>query len=138
MYKDAENLINEGLSPVSRFILGFFAGLFGVMMILIAPPTDKEIYFHLFGGFCLLIFLACVTQGRVRQFVGSTVGICLFALSLACIGSQLMGDAPLLSKRSEPSLFNSFLFFVAFGIPGISYALKTKFGKRSANGHGEL
>lgn len=132
MYKEAEEQINEGLSPVARVILGFFSGLFGVMMILIAPPTDKDIFFYMFGGFCLLIFFACVTKGKVRQFIGSTIGCSMFALSLVYFGSQLVGDIQLFSKRSQSSLFNSILFFVAFGIPGISYAVKAKFGRASA------
>ena len=55
MYKAAEKQINKGLSPVARFILGFVATLFGVVMIRIAPPTDNAIYFYAFGIFCLLI-----------------------------------------------------------------------------------
>ncbi len=87
MYKEAEEQISKGLSPFSRFLLGSVAGLFGVMMILIAPPTDKEIYFYIFGGFCLVI----------------------------CLGS-------------DQSIFNAILFGVFFGVPGFTYAVKTKFG----------
>ena len=129
MYKEAEKQINRGLSLVPRLLLGTVSGLFGLMMILIAPPTDKGIFFYMFGGFCLLIFIACVTRGRVRQFVGSVIGGCIFLISFAYFASQLFGGGPIFSERSEPSIFNSSLFFFAFGLPGISYMLKARFGK---------
>ena len=42
--------------------------------------------------------------------------------------SQLTGGPFFSGRRSEPSLVNAWFFFVAFGIPGAAYALKTKFG----------
>ena len=53
MYEQANETINQGLSLGARIVLGAFSGLFGVVMFLIAPPTDKAIYFHLFGAFCV-------------------------------------------------------------------------------------
>lgn len=120
--------INEGLSPFSRVLLGSFSGLIGVMMILIAPPTEKQLYFYLFGGFSLTIALACIFKGRVRQFLGSIIGVVLLALSIWYLLSQLFGGGPLFSARSGQSIFNALLFTVFFGIPGITYAAKAKFG----------
>lgn len=128
MYRVANQKINEGLSPVARFILGVFSGLFGLMMVAIAPESDKQIYFHLFGGFCLFICFACVVKGRFRQFLGSVIGICLLVLSTGYLVSQIFGGGPLFSERSEQSIFNAVLFTVFFGIPGLTYAYKTKFG----------
>lgn len=128
MYKEAEEQISKGLSPFSRFLLGSVAGLFGVMMILIAPPTDKEIYFYIFGGFCLVICLACIFKGRVRQFLGSIVGTVLVILSGLYLSSQIIEGGPLFSVRSDQSIFNAILFGVFFGVPGFTYAVKTKFG----------
>ena len=129
MYKAAEEQINKGLSPFARFILGFFSGLFGITMFLTAPPTNKAIYFYAFGVFCLLVTIASFTQGRFRQLIGSTIGVLLFALSGWYMLSQLISGPIISSSRSEPSFVNSIFFFIAFGIPGISYALKTKFGR---------
>ena len=44
-------------------LLGVLATLFGITMVLIAPPTDKAIFFYAFGIFCLLIALGCFTKG---------------------------------------------------------------------------
>jgi hypothetical protein len=49
MNKTAAEEINKGLSPFARFMLGFVAALFGLVMILIAPPTDTAIFFCAFG-----------------------------------------------------------------------------------------
>jgi len=128
MYREAEEQINKGLSPFARILLGVISGLFGLMMIGIAPDTDKRIYFYLFGGFCLAICLACVFKGRVRQFLGSIIGICLVIVSIWYLASEIMSGGPLFSSRSEQSIFNAILFSIFFGLPGLSYAIKAKFG----------
>jgi hypothetical protein len=128
MYKAAEEQINRGLSLFARFILGFVSALFWVVMILIAPPTDKSVFFHVFGIFCLFISVACFTSGRVRQFVGSLIGCALLVLSGWYLYAELTGGPFFSVRRSEPSVVNAVAFFVAFGIPGITYAIKARFG----------
>jgi hypothetical protein len=139
LYKAAEAHINKGLSPFSRFLLGVFSALFGAVMVLVAPPTDKAVFFYAFGIFCLLITVACVTKGAVRQFVGSVIGSVLLMLSGWYLYSEIAGGPFFSGRRSEPSVVNALFFFVAFGIPGAAYAIRTKFGwrrneKQSANG----
>lgn len=98
------------------------------MMILIAPPTNKEIFFYAFGGFCLVISLACLFQGRIRQFLGSIIGSVLVILSGFYLSSQIIGGGPLFSARSDESIVNAILFSVFLGVPGFTYAIKAKFG----------
>ena len=115
-----------GLVP--RIILAAVAGLFGVMMIAIAPPTDKAVFFYGFGIFCLAIAVACVSRGRVAEFCGSVVGITVFGLGLWYIGSMYF-DGPLWSgRKSEPSLTNALLFMGVFGVPGAIYVYHARFG----------
>lgn len=128
MYKAAEEYINRGLSLISRFILGLFSALFGMVMVLVAPPTGEAVFFYAFGIFCLLISIACITKGRVRQFVGSVIGSVLLVLSGWYLYSEITGGPFFSGRRSDPSVANALFFFVAFGIPGAAYALKTKFG----------
>lgn len=118
MYQEAEEKINEGLSPLSRILLGSMAGVFGVMMDLIAPSDDKQIYYYLFGGFCIAIALACLFKGRIRQFFGSVIGVVLVASSIWYLSSQLLAGGPMFSARSDQSVFNAIMFTVFFGIPG--------------------
>lgn len=128
MYREAEEQINKGLSSFSRVLLGSISGLFGLMMILIAPPTDKQVYFYMFGGFCLAISLACMFKGRVRQFLGSLIGLCLVFLSGWYLTSQIMDGGPLFSARPDQSIFNALMFTLLFGVPGLTYMIKAKFG----------
>lgn len=130
MYKVAEEEINKGLSPTARFILGFFSGAFGVFMIVIAPTAERPIYAYAFGVFCLIICLAAVTKGRVRQFMGSIIGCTLFALSGLYLYAQITEGQVDSGSRSEPSVINAVCFLVFFGIPGIAYAIKAKFGMK--------
>jgi hypothetical protein len=128
MYRIAAQEINKGLSLLPRLILGAFALLFGVVMALVAPPNDKAAYFYAFAIFCLLISVACVTTGRTRQFVGSIIGITLFLLTCGYTIHELLTGAPLVGPRSQPNVANSFLCLVFFGLPGIAYAAKARFG----------
>lgn len=128
MYREAEEKINEGLNSFSRILLGSVPGLFGLMMVFIAPPTEKQIYFYFLGGFCLVISLACMFRGRVRQFLGSLIGVVLATLSVWYLSAQIFEDGPLFSARSDQSIFNAIMFAIFFGVPGFTYVAKTKFG----------
>jgi len=128
LYKVAEQRIRSGLSPAARVILGVVAGLFGAVMILAVPPTDKAIVFYAFAGFCFLIALACATSGRVRRFVGSAIGLILFLVSGGYLLTELLSGPLFSARRSEPSVMNALLAFAAFGVPGIAYAFSAKFG----------
>jgi hypothetical protein len=128
VYKIAEEHIRAGLSPFARFILGLFAALAGVVMIVVAPPTEKAILFYAFGGFCLLIAVACVTRGRLRQLLGSIIGCGLFGLSAFILYTELRAGPLISGHRGEPSVVGAVAFFLAFGVPGISYAIHARFG----------
>lgn len=124
----AKQITHGGLSVTARVILASFSALFAAVMFLTAPATDKAIYFHAFGALCGLISIACLTSGRVRQFFGSIIGAALFVLSAWFLYSQVQSGHYLSRGPSDPSLLNSILFLVAFGIPGLRYAVKVRFG----------
>ena len=130
MYKIAEKKIKEGLGPVARFLLGAVSALFGLIMVATASGTKDPFFATTIGIFCLAITLACVTWGRVRQFVGSIIGTALFCFSLVYLWSQLAGKSLLFGGRSEPSVLNAVLFIVFFGVPGFTYAVTARFGLR--------
>lgn len=134
MYKTAEKEITRGLSPAARGVLALFAGLFGVGMMLMAPSSAETGGVFAFGALCILVAVACVTRGRVRQFVGSTIGVSLLGLSVAYVWSQVSGGPLDSGQRSEPSVRNAILFLLAFGIPGITYAARAKFGFAGKSG----
>jgi CDP-diglyceride synthetase len=128
MYEVAEKKINQGLSPTARSLIAVCSIVLGVVMVLVAPPTNKAPWFYVFAGFCFLIALACVTRGRANQIFGSLVGSALFAFTLAYLGYEVF-NGPVVSKsRSEPSTVTAVLCFFAFGLPGARYVWKARFG----------
>tara|TARA_B100001059_G_scaffold220651_1_gene242859 strand:- start:409 stop:822 length:414 start_codon:yes stop_codon:yes gene_type:complete len=127
MYKSGQHVLNKGLSPFSRILLGSITGLFGVVMIFIAPDMSKPIGIYMFGTFCLIIFVMCITTGKIRNYLGRIIGLTAFGLSIWYFLGQLEGGELISGKRSEPSIFNAILFFFAFGFPGIWFAIKGKF-----------
>jgi hypothetical protein len=124
----AKQITQGGLSVTARIILTSFSALFAAIMFLTAPPTDKAIYFYAFGALCVLICVACLTSGRVRQFCGSIIGTALFVLSAWFLYSQIQSGHYLSTGPGDPSLLSSILFLLAFGIPGIRYAVRARFG----------
>ncbi len=128
MYEQANEKINEGLSLGARLMLGSISGLFGLIMIMVAPDNDKAIFHYLFGAFCLLITLACCTQGRVRQFIGSIIGATIFVLGLAYLVSEIAAAEFGYRGRSQPSVLSALGYVFFIGIPGAAYAFKARFG----------
>jgi hypothetical protein len=128
VYREANETINEGMSLGARIMLGSVSALFGVVMILIAPPTDKQVYFYLFGAFCLFIALACFTRGRVRQFLGSTIGVVIFFAGVVYLIAELTSGVLWSGRRSEPSVYNAILYLLFIGVPGGVYAYRARFG----------
>ena len=74
--------------------------------------------------------IACLASGRLRQFCGSIIGVALFLLSAWLLYTQVLSGHVLSSGPGDPSLLSSILFLIAFGIPGISYTIKVRFGFR--------
>ena len=133
MYKEAEEHIKKGLSLVPRILLGSISGLFAVVLLFIGVhgvthSVENWFAYFAFGMFCSLIALASFTRGRVRQFIGSCIGISIFGLACWYLIAELSGGILIGGKRSEPSIFNAILFMGAFGVPGITYTLMTRFG----------
>ena len=127
-----EVLTNQGLSFGARLLLGLVAGLFGVVMFLVAPPStdSKAIGFYAFGALCLLIAIACFTSGRVRQFIGSIIGCSIFLAGVAYLAAELSGGK--LWGSTNPSAYNAAKYLLFIGIPGIVYAYKVRFGFRKS------
>jgi len=130
----AEVITQRGLSRSARALLATFSGLFGLIMVLTAPDSNKAVYFYLSGGFCGLICIACITSSRIRQLAGSCIGTVLFLLSFWYTITELLAHHIGSNGPGAPSLLQSLAFFVAFGIPGASYAYKARFGFRREAG----
>ena len=116
------------MSLGARAILAVFAALFGVVMCLVAPPTDKAPFFYGFGAFCFAIALACVLRGRAAQFFGSIVGTVVFISGLLYLGHEAWVGPLWSSSRSEPSIKNAVLFLLVFGVPSGMYVINARFG----------
>ena len=103
-------------------------------MIAIALPESgsKAAFFYGFGAFCLAIAVACVVRGRLRQFIGSLIGSVMFLACIFFLVAELSDGAFWSSHRSEPSVYKAFLCLLFIGLPGASYAYRTRFGLRKA------
>ncbi len=134
MYIEGQKVLGRGLSPVTRVLLGVISGLFGVVMILIAPEMAQPVGIYCFGGFCISISLMCITKGIVRNIIGRMIGLIAFGLSIIYFWDQFSTGDLLFGARGEPSLVNSILFFLAFGFPGMWFAITGRFPVRERMG----
>lgn len=116
------------MSLGARVVIAIFAALFGVVMCLVAPPTDKAPFFYGFGAFCFSIAVASVSKGRVAQFFGSVVGTAVFISGLAYLAHEVWAGPLWSNTRSEPSVKNACLFLFVFGLPSITYVVNARFG----------
>ena len=138
MYQEAEENINNGLSLIPRILLGSVSGLFGVVLTwfgIHGLMNNIESWPAMFsiGLFCLLVSFATFTWGRVRQFIGSSIGLIVFILACWYLTTQISGGLVISGKRSEPSIMNAVFFMVFFGIPCITYTLTAKFGFKKSD-----
>ena len=139
MYKAAEEHIRQGLNLFPRILLGLVSGLFGVVLLFFGihgftHNVENWFGYAAFGLFCALIALACFTWGRVRQFIGSSIGLIIFGLACWYLIAEFNGGVLISGSRSKPSILNAIMFMGAFGIPGLSYTLFARFGFRKNEG----
>jgi hypothetical protein len=129
-HKVATDRISKGLGLPVRIVLAVFSSLFAVVMFLTAPAGGEAIFSYCFGGLCIVIALACVLPGRPRQFFGSIVGVVLFVAAVWYLFVEI-GGGPLLPRGSDArSILTAAMFALVCGLPGITYAVKTRFGFR--------
>lgn len=124
-----EFMIGKGLGPAARYILAVFAALFGVIMVLSAPLSIKPIPQYAFAFLCFSIAAACVTRGRVRQFIGSFIGLTIFASAVLYLVTEAVSGAAI-SSSSGPSLLGAVMYMTFFGAPALAYVWQARFGVR--------
>lgn len=130
MYNRAEKTISAGLSPTARYILAFFSALFGVIMVMGAQLVDRPAFYYLFATYCFLIAVTCLVKGRLRQFLGSCIGLSLFVIACAYVVNEAVIGQLVSTDRATPSVLNAIGFASVFGIPGLVYVWKVRFGLR--------
>jgi hypothetical protein len=126
-----DNWIGNVLGRGSRTVLGFVSAMFGVVMVVAAPPTDKAFGFYLIALFFFLICVSCIGNARVRHVIGSVVGLGLIATSLWYV-FEVVTNGPNAARIGRPSLMNAFALFLFLGIPGLMYVAAARFGFRRA------
>jgi len=114
------------MSLGARLLLGTTAILFGLVMLVAAPDDGTAVLFHGFAFCCACIGVACFLGGRARRFFASIAGTCVFAIGVWYFVAELPIGHPL--SRQASDLPGAILFLAMFGVPGLLYAWKTRFG----------
>lgn len=77
-------------------------------------PGTKPWGLYLVADFCGLISIACLIP-KWKAVAIRLIGASIFLVSIMYVIDQLGG--PFYTNRSSPSLVNSVLFFLVFGLP---------------------
>jgi hypothetical protein len=128
MTPEEAQLPRGGTGLAFRLILSFFAGLFGVVMILIAPSAVNPIGHYLFATFCLGIAVACFVRGRIQRVIGSFIASAVLVVTAWYLFTEISGGVVVSGSRSSPSVINAILALVAFGLPAAVYLRRARFG----------
>jgi hypothetical protein len=124
-YKGAERVLTgSGLSLGSRIVLGLVCAVFG-LVLLAAGDGRGSVLYYLPGAFCLLITFACFTAGRVRQFLGSCIGVAIFGLCLWWVIDSVVAWTGEGGFPGKP-----LTMMMLAGVPGAAYAWRVRFGLR--------
>lgn len=132
MHRQAFMTITDGLGLGARVVLGAAALLFGLLTLLASEHQEESGLQHVFTAFCLWIFVACFTKGRVRQFVGSAIGTAVFLVSLIYLVSEITRGVWWSWRDGAPSVHQAARFMFFFGLPGAIYAIGARFGLHHA------
>ena len=113
---------------VLLIVFSSIAGLFGIVMVLIAPSSEKPLGSYLFGAFCLLIAAACFVRGRAQRALGSLVASGVLAVTVWYLAVEILGGESFSGSPSVPSVFNAVVAFAVFGLPACMYIYRSRFG----------
>jgi hypothetical protein len=80
---------------------------------------------------CIVVALGCILPGRARHFFGSIVGVLLFASAIGYLAFEIARGRLLPEDLGEPSALMAIIFLVVCGLPGLLYAVRTRFGFRA-------
>jgi len=122
----------DNLSLGVRILVALLVAIAGAVSIGIGwrDASDAAVVFYAVGGFCLSLAIVCVLQGRVREFFGSVLGSVVFLLGIAFLVAQLRQGVYWSTHRGAPYVMGAIVSLFVVGIPGASYALRTRFGLR--------
>ena len=113
-----------------RIFLAITATLIAIIMILYGTTADEDKAWgaYAFGAFFIFIAVAAFLRGRPAQFCGSLVGVCVFMLGVWYLVHELMTGPIAATQAGEPSVIKAGVFLAVFGMPGLLYAIKARFG----------
>ena len=121
------SIADEILTARIRYIIAALIGPVGIFLSsLVSASTHWQ--FYLAPGFCFLVVAACVTRGRTSRFFGSCIGLAVFAFTCLYAVSEAKTGRWLPAHRRDASLFGAIISVIVFGLPGLYWAWKARFG----------
>lgn len=115
--------IDEGLSKRQKIIIAILSVMFSIGFVVSAPESKHPKFLYILAGFCVLVFVACLAEGRAKDFFGSIIALIFFAISAFIVSSL----PPSLTKETGILIAIS----IAMAIPSVKYLFKVQFGLKS-------
>jgi hypothetical protein len=120
-----------------RIFLGLVSGLFGMLMIAIAPELQPTAH-YLFGGFCFAVAISSITDGQVGRFAKSCVALVVFVTSIWFAVDIGIATQKANESLVEPPFVLALSCLAVFGGSSASYIWVARFGLNEPKSESEI
>ena len=111
-----------------RWLIAIFCSLCALVMFGISSELPEPLFGYGLGVLGILVAITCIMQGKIRILACSLIAVAVLCLGVFYISAEIASGKLISSSQSEPSVLNSLLFMLVYGIPSIGYLYKYKFG----------
>ncbi|WP_018624339.1 hypothetical protein [Kangiella aquimarina] len=124
--------IDEGLSKRQGLVIAILAVILSVYLVISAPESKQPKLLYILTGFCILVFVACLVEGRAKKFLGSVMALIFLALATFIMVNVFFSliffyeTKPYTVPKIEAII--SIAISLAIAIPSIKYIFAAQFG----------
>ncbi len=117
-----------------RWLIALIFLLFSVITFFAFAGTEMPLFGvgYGIGILCICGAITFATRGLLRVVACSVISLSVLCMGLAYTYNQIMSGIAYSGSRAEPSIFNSIMFMLVYGVPSIGYLYKYRFGLRYA------
>ena len=116
-----------------RWLIAVFCSLCALVMFLVAADLKMPMLGYGLGILGVCAAITCTRRGRVRVIACSIIAVSVLCMGLAYTYNELTSGMLYSGSRAEPSVFNSLMFMLVYGVPSVGYLYKYRFGLNHAN-----
>lgn len=116
-----------------RWLIAVFCTLCALVMFLVSADLKIPLLGYGIGILGICAAITCTTKGKVRVIACSILSVSVLCIGLVYSYHEFTSGTLYSGSRSKPSIYNSIMFMLIYGVPSIGYLCKFKFGLSYGN-----